>query len=129
MDIKTLEKEHPEVYQAVVQVGVNQERKRVKAHVKMGKSHSALDVAFAAIESGASLSDEEVLADYLSAGKNASDHAQRSAETQQVVDATGGGQRSEDGAGASPEPGAKSNKAIEAALDAYEARKKEVPGV
>lgn len=129
MDIKTLEKEHPELYQAVVQIGVTQERKRVKAHVKMGKSHSALDVAFAAIESGASLSDEEVLADYLSAGKNASDHAQRSAETQQVVDATGGGQRSEDGAGASPEPGAKSNKAIEAALDAYEARKKEVPGV
>lgn len=129
MDIKTLEKEHPELYQAVVQIGVAQERKRVKAHVKMGKSHSALDVAFAAIESGASLSDEEVLADYLSAGKNASDHAQRSAETQQVVDATGGGQRSEDGAGASPEPGAKSNKAIESALDAYEARKKEVPGV
>lgn len=129
MDIETLEKEHPKLYQAVVQIGVAQERKRVKAHVKMGKSHSALDVAFAAIESGASLSDEEVLADYLSAGKNASDHAQRSAETQQVVDATGGGQRSEDGAGASPEPGAKSNKAIEAALDAYEARKKEVPGV
>lgn len=129
MDIKTLEKEHPEVYQAVVQVGVNQERERVTAHLTMGKSHSALDVAFAAIDSGVTLSNQKVLADYFSAGKNASDHAARSAETQQVVDATGGGQRSEDGAGASPEPGAKSNKAIEAALDAYEARKKEVPGV
>lgn len=85
MDLKTLEKEHPELYQAAVQVGVEQERKRVRAHVKMGKSHNALDVTFAAIESGVSVSDEECLADYLSAGRNASDAAARENETRQAA--------------------------------------------
>jgi ClpP class serine protease len=130
MDIKTLEKEHPELYQAVVQVGVDQERERVTAHLTMGKSHNALDVAFKAIDSGVTLNNQKVLADYFSAGRNAADHSARGQETQQAAEVTGGAQsHSEKGAGASPEPGGKGTSVIEQALDHHDKKKNEVPGV
>ena len=57
MDLSTLKAEHPDVYQAAVKVGVDQERDRVRAHLigaKMsGEPSGGMKIACDAIESGA----------------------------------------------------------------------------
>ena len=56
MDLKTLEAEHPAVYAAAVatgvEQGVSQERERVTAHLELGASSGANDIAIAAIKDG-----------------------------------------------------------------------------
>lgn len=84
MDLKTLKAQHPETYEAAVQEGVNNERKRVNAHLKLAESSGAMDVAKKAIASGVSTMDEEVHAEYLAAGMNRSDRETRQTETDQA---------------------------------------------
>lgn len=91
MDIELFQKQHPEVYAAVLNAGVTQERKRVSAHLKLAKSTGAVDVAYAAIASGASTMDEDVHADYLSAAMNRRDQATRQSDASAVDAAVGGG--------------------------------------
>lgn len=93
MNKHELKTQHPDTYAAIYEEGKTagktegvaegeaKERKRVNAHLKMGASHKAMDIATKAIASGASLSDEECLADYLSAGKNAQAQADRQADS------------------------------------------------
>lgn len=85
MNIEELRAQHPELHQAVFDAGrdagVEQERKRVRAHLKLAASTGAVEVAHKAIESGASVTDEEVHADYLAAGLNRRDRGVRQLET------------------------------------------------
>jgi ATP-dependent protease ClpP protease subunit len=102
MDIKLLKEQHPELFKAVLQegiaqgteqgvkLGVEQERKRVNAHLKMAKNTGANDVAFKAIESGVSVLDEEIHAEYMSAAMNRTDRAARQAESDAAAAATAG---------------------------------------
>lgn len=90
MDLKTLKSQHGEVYEAAVQDGVASERKRVNAHLKMAKTSGAFDVAERAIASGASVLDEEVHSDYMSAAMSRADRAARKSETDASAAITSG---------------------------------------
>jgi len=73
MDINQLKTQHPAVYQAAVQVGVDQgtqtERDRCTAHLTYAKSTGAMNIAVEAIESG-DIVTETLRAKYLTAGIN-----------------------------------------------------------
>ncbi len=101
MDIATLKAQHPAVFAeafnegkaAGITEGTATERKRVKAHVTMGKSAGVLpkeNVALAHIESGASVQDDEVFAAYQSAAMNRQAQGTRQAETEEAGKAAEG---------------------------------------
>lgn len=94
MTLEELRAQHPLVYEAAVQVGnaqgVTQERKRVNAHLKMGKAVGAMDVAMKAIESGVSSQDEDVLAEYFVARANLADRTARQADSDKAGNAVEG---------------------------------------
>jgi ATP-dependent protease ClpP protease subunit len=98
MDIKLLKEQHPDVYKAVLQEGVDQgvkqgveqERKRCSAHVKMARNTGANDIAHKAIEGGASVLDEEIHAEYMSAAMNRQDRTARQTESEATAAATAG---------------------------------------
>ena len=81
MTKEELKAQHPELYAAVQAEGATTERKRCCAHIKMAKSTGATEVAYKAIESGASTLDEDVHADYMSAAINRGHQATRGTET------------------------------------------------
>lgn len=68
MDIAELKAQHPEVFQAAVDVGATAERDRVEAHLISGKATDAMDVAMAAIEDGSPMTDK-LRATYMAAGQ------------------------------------------------------------
>ena len=72
MDLQKLRAEHPEVYAQAVQIGTEQERERVEAHLILGKQCGAMDVAVKAIEEGTALTPK-LQAQYMAAGMNKSD--------------------------------------------------------
>lgn len=104
MDLKTLKASHRDVYEEAAAEGasaaVTNERKRVNAHLKMGKQCGAMDIAIAAIASGAAFADEEVQADYMVAAQKRTAVAERAEDTQVAEAAVAG-------AAAEPAPAAK----------------------
>lgn len=76
MDLKQLKAQHPDVYAAAVQDGVDQERDRVSAHLIMGEKSGAMETASAAIKDGQGMT-ATLQATYLTAGMNRSDVASR----------------------------------------------------
>jgi ClpP class serine protease len=84
-----LRAQHPELYAAAVaeghkdglEKGTADERKRCCAHLKLAKSTGAIETAHKYIESGASTLDEDVHAEYLSAGINRREVSARQVET------------------------------------------------
>lgn len=76
MTLTELQAQHPELYAQVVQIGASTERDRVNAHLVLGKQSGAMDVALAAVESGAEL-DQTHTAKYLAAGMNKADTEDR----------------------------------------------------
>lgn len=71
MDLSQLKQEHPAVYAAAVKQGVDQERERVAAHLQMGESSGAMDIAARAINDGSELAgNNKLAAEYASAGMN-----------------------------------------------------------
>ena len=72
MDLKELMAQHPDVYAAAVQVGIDQERDRVGAHVIMGEATGAMETACAAIKDGSAMT-EVLRATYMTAGMNLRD--------------------------------------------------------
>lgn len=76
MNINELKEKNPELYSEILNLGIAQgkeegikagieiERKRVMAHVKLGKQANAIDTALNYIENGQSISDESILAEY-----------------------------------------------------------------
>lgn len=76
MDLDKLKAQHPDVYAAAVQVGVDKERDRVSAHAIMGKSSGALDSALKAIEEGTEMT-ATMQATYMAAGMRNRDVSNR----------------------------------------------------
>lgn len=66
MNLQELKAQHPDTYAAAVAEGVAQEKGRVSAHLKMGESFGAMDIASKAIKDGSDLT-MELQADYMSA--------------------------------------------------------------
>ncbi len=93
MDLETLKKDHPAVYAAAFgegeAKGTTSERKRVLAHLKLGKSSGAIAIAEAAIASGASTMDEDVFASYQSASMNRADQSARQTDSETAARAIG----------------------------------------
>lgn len=94
MTKEELKAQHKDVYEAILAEGRAEgqatERKRVLAHMKLGKNLDAMKIAEEAIASGASTLDEEVHADYMSAGKNKRDIEARQEDSDGAGEATGG---------------------------------------
>lgn len=101
MDIKLLRDQHLEVYEAVrsvgaeegtklgIEQGVKQERVRVSAHLTYGEKCGAMDVATKAIREGVEVS-HDIIADYMTAGRNKSDVQARQSETDEAKGPGGG---------------------------------------
>jgi hypothetical protein len=67
MDIKQLEKDHPELFAAVLKQGTDAERDRVSAHLELGQQSGDMATAIEAIKSGAGMT-QSITAKYLAAG-------------------------------------------------------------
>lgn len=104
MDLQTLKAQHPDTYAAAFaegkdkgleegrEAGTTAERKRVSAHLKMGETTGATEVAFKAIREGSAFADEEIQAEYMSASMNRRDQNVRQTESDEagaVVDGAG----------------------------------------
>lgn len=76
MDLNTLQAQHPDVYAAAVQQGVERERDRVTAHLTMGEASGDNKTAFAAIKDGSEMT-ATLQATYMTAGMNRNDVANR----------------------------------------------------
>ena len=72
MDLQTLKAQHPDVYAAAAQEGVNQERDRVGAHLTMGKASGDMETAISAVEDGSAMT-ATLQAKYMAAGMNRAD--------------------------------------------------------
>ncbi len=108
MTKEELKAQHPETYAAVYEdgrvSGEANERKRAKAHLKMGKAAGAFDVAHAAIESGASVQDDEVFASYQEASLKRRDQSARQEDDAVVAAAANGAQGTQTGTTAGKSP-------------------------
>lgn len=109
MNKEELKAQHPELYAAVLEEGradgKASELKRVKAHLKMGKAAEALDVAVAAIESGASVQDDEVFASYQEAALKRRNRDDRQKDEEEVAEAGNGALGVKSGGAAGRDPG------------------------
>lgn len=86
MDLESLRASHPDVYQQAVDIGQKQERKRVAAHLKLGKAYGAMDSAVGFVTDGSSVIDENVQAEYLAARATGQRQADRQADNAGGVD-------------------------------------------
>lgn len=84
MDLKTLKAQHPDVFAAALQEGVEKERDRVSAHMTMGEAAGAMDIAAKAIADG-----EEYTAKHM-AQYNAAALRSRDQQDRQSDDAAAG---------------------------------------
>ncbi|WP_432631791.1 head maturation protease, ClpP-related [Brachyspira sp.] len=76
MNINELKEKYPELYAEILNLGIAQgkeegrkegielERKRVMAHVTLGKQANAIDISLKYIESGESITNDNILAEY-----------------------------------------------------------------
>lgn len=76
MDLNTLRAQHPDVYAAAVQAGVDQERDRVSAHLTMGNASGDMETAMKAVKEGSAMT-ASLQATYLAAGMNRRDQENR----------------------------------------------------
>ena len=67
MNLEQFKKDHPELYAQVVQIGIDQETDRVKAHLTLAKQANCLDIAVKHIEDGSKFNNS-VTAEYMAAG-------------------------------------------------------------
>ncbi len=94
MNLEELRSQHPDAYNAAVQVGVTQERDRVVAHLTMGETSGDITIAAEAIRSGDAMT-QTLTARYLAAGMNRSDRRTRQKETDAAGAAADGAQATE----------------------------------
>ncbi len=76
MDLNTLKAQHPDVYAAALQEGVNSERDRVSAHLTMGAASGDMETALKAVKEGSEMT-ATLQATYLAAGMNRQDQQNR----------------------------------------------------
>jgi len=93
MDPQDLLAQHPDCYKKILELGekaaLEKERKRVNAHLKMGKESGDLDLAAKFIQEGKSVQDDEVHADYMAAAMKNQNLKARMADNPNAV-STGG---------------------------------------
>ena len=93
MTLDELQTQHPDIYQAAVARGVTCERDRVTAHLIMGKTSGAMDVAVQAVENGEGMT-ATLNAKYMSAALNQRDIEARAQDNAPAIvpgpDDTGG---------------------------------------
>ena len=65
MTLDELRAQHPDLYNQAYAAGVEAERKRVMAHITIGKAITNQDMMFKNIETGADMSDQLVIAGYM----------------------------------------------------------------
>lgn len=73
MTLDELKTQYPDLCAQIEQAGVDKEKRRVSAHMKLGKATNSMDLAQKFIEEGRSTMDEDVNAEYLTAGMNKTD--------------------------------------------------------
>ena len=88
MDPEQLKAEHPAVYKAVVELGVQQERDRVQAHINLGETGD-MKVALEAVKDGSDVT-QSIYSAHLAAGINRRDIQSREDENEHVEGATNG---------------------------------------
>ena len=85
--------QHPDCYKSILALGENnaleKERKRVNAHLKMGKESGDLDLAAKFIQEGKSVQDDEVHADYMAAAMKNKNLQNRIADNPKAVNTEG----------------------------------------
>lgn len=84
MDVKTLASQHPETYEAILELGAKQERDRVVAHLHMGEQSGDTKTAFAAIRDGEGMT-QTLTAKYLAAAMNRNDRKARQEESDEAA--------------------------------------------
>jgi ClpP class serine protease len=101
MNAEQLKAQHPELYNSLLTEGEKQgeakERKRVLAHLKLGKSSGAMAIAEKAIASGVSSMDEEIFAEYQSASMDRRDVAARQEDAGTASEALDGAKKKPNG--------------------------------
>ena len=116
MDLAELNAKHPDLVTALKAEGakaaLETERDRVQAHLKMGASSGAMDVAVKAVMDGTSMT-QSLQADYMAAGMNKSAQANAQADAKAAADATAGAPTTVD-----PPPEAGTPEAKDAAIAA-----------
>lgn len=80
MTLEELKAQHPDIYNAAREDGVKAERSRVSAHLKAAERTGAVTEAYGFIREGKSFMDEEVQAEYLTAGRNKADLTDRQSD-------------------------------------------------
>lgn len=100
MDLQTLKSSHPDVYAAVVQEGVTQERDRVSAHLTMGEASGDMQTAITAVRDGSQMT-ATLQATYMAAGMGRRDMANRSDDDAAAAAAANGADNNADDADAS----------------------------
>jgi len=68
MTLEELKRDFPDLYAQVVQIGKDDESRRVKAHITLGTKTNAIPLAIKNIEENKSALDQDVYAEYLAAG-------------------------------------------------------------
>lgn len=91
MDLKELKAQHPEIYAAAVQEGVNQERERVTGHIIMGEASGHMKLAMECIQDGSGF-NPVINAKYNAAAMNKGDRGNRASDEQDVEAAVNGKQ-------------------------------------
>jgi ATP-dependent Clp endopeptidase proteolytic subunit ClpP len=104
MDLQELKAEHPALYAQVLQEGKEAGKaevlESVKAHLTMAESTGAVDFAHECIKEGKSVSDQTVVAGYMSAGIKKRDIDARGADSPDGELDTSGDDQDQDEAGA-----------------------------
>jgi len=89
MDIKELEKNHPDVYAAVFKLGVDEERDRVLGHLQAGEDSGDMQTAAASIRDGSKMT-QALVAKYMGASLRKGSIAARQTTSDDVEAATAG---------------------------------------
>lgn len=89
MDLSTLKAQHPAVYQAAVQEGIDSERDRVTAHLTMGEASGDMKTAIGAINEGQGMT-AKLQAQYMAAGMNRKDTENRAEDDAAAAAAASG---------------------------------------
>lgn len=86
MTLDELNAQYPTLYADVKAEGVRKERDRVKAHITMGTKCGAIEFAHKCILDGKSITEESIMAEYLSSGKNKADIQAKQDDSDSVED-------------------------------------------
>ena len=95
--LESLRTSNPDVYAEAVAIGQNAERKRAKAHLRMGESSGDMDTAIKAVREGTAFDDAEVQAEYMSAGMKKAAQEARGADDKPTGEAADGAGAPADG--------------------------------